>query len=293
MLASQEIRDNVIAIITDALQNPELYGDRFFVQLVSASDRGYMPVTLVHSMIAQLQDIPVSYIEYCADKEPDRLQLSIDRTKIRIARHDESELNNAHETDPYGHVAEDHQVTKPATATVVHKKSKFFRPYTPSYVSPSVAAPIFYDDGKFYNDFEELNKHVREDRPRMEVPPYAKLEIDALGDPRARESLNVCWNCGSEDHSYAACSEPRDDEMIKYYREKMKKKSSGPVNTGRFFVELALKNEVAELYPGRLSLKLQDALGMNSRHSDPPYYLKMRQHGYPPGFWGTPKEKGK
>ena len=311
MTLSEEIRNDVITIITHALQNPELYGDRFFVQLVRTSDRGYMPLTLVHSMIAQLKDIPVSYIEHCADKEPNRLQLSIDRTKIRIARENDDEMIDTHETDQYGRVKEEDQ-REAAAATVVHKRSKYFRPYTPTYVKRPIASAVFYENGKFYDDHDALSKGVREDRPRMEVPPYAKLEIDALGDPRAKqvfffmlsffrlwktnchdsESLNVCWNCGSEEHKLSACPEPRDEAMIKYYRDRIKK-PSGPAYSGRFFVELAVKNKVAELYPGRLSLNLQKALGMNSRHSEPPYYSKMRQHGYPPGFWGTPKEKGK
>ena len=107
-----------------------------------------------------------------------------------------------------------------------------------------------------------------------------------------RENLNVCWNCGSEDHSYSACPEPRDEAMINEYRKRIKK-TTGPANTGRFFVELAIRNKIAKLRPGRVSLNLQKALGMNIQNPEPPYYTKMRQFGYPPGYWKSPKERGK
>ncbi|KAI9248301.1 hypothetical protein BDA99DRAFT_233204 [Phascolomyces articulosus] len=173
---------------------------------------------------------------------------------------------------------------------VQQKPSKYFQPYKPTFVTKrTITAPIYFNNGKFYNDEEELNKKVRQDRPRMEVPPYEKLDITALGDPRNKENMNVCWNCGSEDHRYTVCPQPRDDAMINEYRNRIKK-PNGP-NFGRFFVELELRNQIVTLRPGKISLELQKALGLNRRHPEPPYYTKMRQNGYPPGYWKSPKER--
>jgi hypothetical protein len=45
------------------------------------------------------------------------------------------------------------------------------------------------------------------------------------------------------------------------------------------------------LKPGKLSQQLQEALGMQD--SEPPYYQKIREIGYPPGYIKYEDELGK
>ena len=234
-MSSADLRNYVITTITNALLFPESFGDRFFVQLVSTAERGYIPLTLVHGMVKDLQDVPLKYIEHCADREPDRLQLSIDRTKIRITRqYSEDPVDDPErETDAYGTIQRQQQqqpeekeeqkqenhdrekhgeeenndeknisITPPTPSSsylstadnvmrqeenqkVKQQPAKHFQHYKPFFVTKqSIAAPVYFNNGKFYNDEEEISKKVRQDRPRMEVPPYEKLDISALGDSR-------------------------------------------------------------------------------------------------------------
>ena len=100
---------------------------------------------------------------------------------------------------------------------------------------------------------------------------------------RERSQSNRCFNCNSVEHSFKQCPEPRNPALIKANRKHFQNESSGgTTNSARFFVELGLREAVEQLTPGKLSQQLQDALSMQG--SEPPYYQKIREYGYPPGY---------
>ncbi|KAI7880405.1 hypothetical protein K492DRAFT_162717 [Lichtheimia hyalospora FSU 10163] len=240
-------------------------------------------------MVSDMNDIPAAYFQHCADKEPYRLELSIDRSKVRLPREDDGTLDNQ-ETDPYGYLSTTSDDDNHATpiSNDNHRNATLsdrFQPYSPMFSTGKSVLPVYFKNGKFYSD-SEPDKEPHLDRPAMDVPPYDKLKIEPLGDDNGSSSKggSVCFNCGDPDHALRDCPQPRDEQMIRERRKNMK----APPSMGRFFVELELRNKIVHCAPGQLSTALQDALGMNGLHPDPPYYAKMREHGYPPGYWGKP-----
>lgn len=181
---SVDTRNHVLTLITNVLTRPERYGDRFFVQIVRGAKGGYVPITLLRSMVSDLNDIPAGYFQHCADKEPDRLELSIDRSKVRLPRQDDGTMDTQ-ETDPYGYLASSTSDNDPTTVTNDNNhpttSSSRFQPYSPSFSTGKSVLPVYFKDGKFYSD-SEPDKEPHLDRPAMEVPPYDKLEIEPLGD---------------------------------------------------------------------------------------------------------------
>lgn len=186
---SVDTRNHVLNLVTNVLTRPEKYGDRFFVQIVRGAKDGYVPITLLRSMVSDLNDIPAGYFQHCADKEPDRLELSIDRSKVRLPRQDDGTMDTQ-ETDPYGYLTsstsdDDNPTTvssdnNPPTSSSSSSSSRF-QPYSPSFSTGRSVLPVYFKDGKFYSD-SEPDKEPHLDRPAMEVPPYDKLEIEPLGD---------------------------------------------------------------------------------------------------------------
>lgn len=186
---SVDARNHVLNLVANVLTRPEKYGDRFFVQIVRGAKEGYVPITLLRSMVSDLNDIPAGYFQHCADKEPDRLELSIDRSKVRLPRQDDGTMDTQ-ETDPYGYLASstsDDDDDDPTTVShdnnppTTSSSSSRFQPYSPSFSTGRSVLPVYFKDGKFYSD-SEPDKEPHLDRPAMEVPPYDKLEIEPLGD---------------------------------------------------------------------------------------------------------------
>lgn len=182
---SVDTRNQVLTLVTNVLTYPERYGDRFFVQIVRGAKNGYVPITLLRSMVSDLNDIPAGYFQHCADKEPHRLDLSIDRSKVRLPRQDDGSMDTQ-ETDPYGYLAstsedDNHSTSLSNDNTHDNAVSSRFQPYSPTFCTGRSVLPVYFKDGKFYSD-SEPDKEPHLDRPAMEVPPYDKVEIDPLGD---------------------------------------------------------------------------------------------------------------
>ncbi|KAI9313398.1 hypothetical protein BX666DRAFT_1880223 [Dichotomocladium elegans] len=281
---SEQLRHELLTRISQLLSRPEDNGDRFFAGIVRNAKDGFVPITILRNMVAEFSDIPAGYFEHIADKEPDRLEISIDRTRVRIPRQDDD--YNRVETNPYGleYTPPCEQEEQNFKLKQTTKKSLHFQPYTPRFNKKRLLHPVYYANGKFFADTEP-EQQPRLDRPSMQVPPYYVPSVPPLGSSTLDATSRACWNCGKAGHSLEDCPEPRDPFSIREYKKKSNQKK---YTFGRFFVELELRNKVASLTPGRLSDALQDALGMNELHPEPPYYPKMREQGYPPGYWGSP-----
>lgn len=217
MQESARIRNQVLTAITQVLLRPSDYGDRFFVQMVNADTQGFIPINLLTSMVSELKDVPVGYIEHCAHLEPHRLELNVERTKVRLPDPRFNVAEHGPETDPYGAIdREDSRSASPADSATLSemKPSTYFRPYKITFLhtvgdissedddndgeakdakNRLKVSPVCFDNGKFYVDAEPY-KRVREDRPLMEVPPYDIADIAPFGSTQKRYYDILCYS---------------------------------------------------------------------------------------------------
>ncbi|GAN07228.1 hypothetical protein MAM1_0153d06721 [Mucor ambiguus] len=131
--------------------------------------------------------------------------------------------------------------------------------------TPHCVQPVIYDNGKFYIDDE----HHRSQGPsHVRFYEYDKLDIQPLGSdaPLVIHEL-MCYNCSKRGHHFRDCPQPKNYTKINSHSD-------------RLFTHV----ERDAMKAGRLSQQLKEALGMALEQDEPPYYSRMRYHGYPPGY---------
>ncbi|ORZ17790.1 hypothetical protein BCR42DRAFT_240478 [Absidia repens] len=271
-------------------------------------------------------------ISYQQRHHPNQSQLELghDESQVRISRRDGNITPVTEpETDPFGFLikhsssttteetgekrpsspATELSTTSASSASEIHpplpKKQRrssgtYFTPYRPSFNFTALAEdegsldllPVFYADGKFFQDDSFFNASKAEKATKT-IPFYNKLEALPIGMDQVKDvqtgSLikeKTCWNCGSPGHEIPKCPIPIDRQRVETNRA-IHSTNNGFSGGGRYYEELVYKDRVSGLEPGRLSAHLRDALGMYNYEDDPPYYRAMRKHGYPPGYTGT------
>lgn len=298
---SGQLRSETLDLIVDILQHPEQHGDQFFVKFVNNASRykqGYMAIGLLRSMVKELNKVPAEYIVHCALSHPDRVELSADCTRLRLANTFKDTILGR-ETDPYGFIVEhsdteeiqepkNRQEERPMTGSEDMSSDKPIARDTNQTSSSVPVIPVLFVNGRFYED-DQMNGRAPNDEPAAEVI-YDKPEFAPLGQKNTRLKSNICWNCGQEGHAYTACPEPRNQNNIVEARELFGKESN--TSYGRFFEELAFQNRIAAMAPGKLSSALRDALQIKE-DEEPPYYSNMKRYGYPPGYYGAEEGEGK
>lgn len=297
---SSQLRSETLDLIVDILKHPERHGDPFLVKFVTNSTRyknGYMAISLLRSMVKELNKVPTGYIVHCALNDPDRLELSIDRTRVRLSKTFEDVQVLGQEIDPPAYVRKEVAIEEFQTADsqeeqqMMDTSNTVFKPFKPLFSSEKRASvlSVCFVNGKFYVD-HLVDGRAPEDQPVMEIPQYDKPDILPLGQESMVSSGARCWNCGEEGHVFTACPEPRNQANIAEARKLFGKEDA--ISSGRFSEELAFQNRIAAMAPGRLSAALKDALQM-SENDEPPYYPNMRRYGYPPGYYGAEEGEGK
>eukprot|EP01122_Echinamoeba_exundans_P007116 TRINITY_DN2116_c0_g1_i2.p1 TRINITY_DN2116_c0_g1~~TRINITY_DN2116_c0_g1_i2.p1 ORF type:complete len:568 (-),score=72.41 TRINITY_DN2116_c0_g1_i2:792-2495(-) len=128
-----------------------------------------------------------------------------------------------------------------------------------------------------------------------DIPSYSALGSDALTSISLDDSAvlptsndhekSECFNCGSTEHSLAACTAPFDHARVREARKEWLSRRSNLADTrywdGAFGMKAQFTNEFTA---GRLSDRLKQALGMAPQEVVPPYYWRMNICGYPPGY---------
>lgn len=112
-------------------------------------------------------------------------------------------------------------------------------------------------------------------------------------------SIASCWNCGSPDHGLDRCPWPRNEGTISANRMNwMEAKaelgisSNNPKDEQRYFLEpgavVAYSYADDERFaPGKVSDALAAAVGFDPKTQLPPWILRMRLAGFPPGYVRT------
>eukprot|EP00899_Mesostigma_viride_P012031 jgi/Mesvir1/20829/Mv25035-RA.1 len=89
-----------------------------------------------------------------------------------------------------------------------------------------------------------------------------------------------CFNCGSYGHQLGDCTRPRDAEAIREAKERMQAGREA-WSGGRYYEG----NAFGDLVPGQLSATLREALGIKDEGAPPPWAGRLRELGYPPGYF--------
>lgn len=128
---------------------------------------------------------------------------------------------------------------------------------------------------------------------KISIPAYdSRLKFSILTEESATEAtpktnknranLQLCWNCGSSDHSLRECKQPRNSRKIsKNRKDFISTKSNSGFIFQRYHVEKEQK--YGHFRPGKISKQLRKALGLSSRQL-PVHIYNMRLMGYPPGW---------
>ncbi|KAG1453999.1 hypothetical protein G6F56_007428 [Rhizopus delemar] len=282
--------DKVLDLLLHVLKQPERHGDKFFVQIVKNAKGKAIPLNLLHGMASELFKIPLDHLIRCISLDS-RFELNSKKTTVRFTA-------NPTETNADGYLQlECPIVTEPivsADPLVTDIKNeeiqKFlnFKPYLSKIWTEDLqpkhrTLPVFYKDGKFYED-DEPDYYCDTYQSFVSVPDYKTEVIVPLGiDESIEINLNICFNCGMIGHTYYDCSEPINKAAIR--ARKAEKKAKDGNEKGRYFDELELIDGTNKMKPGKLSKELRDSLGMVNEGDEPPYYNNMRIYGYPPGYW--------
>ncbi|KAK4875151.1 hypothetical protein RN001_011573 [Aquatica leii] len=113
-----------------------------------------------------------------------------------------------------------------------------------------------------------------------------KFDLDTTADkdgkklPAPKTNANVCFNCEG-DHHLKDCTEPKNYSKINALRQKQKTQNKG-IAYKRYHLED--DQRFGHLQPGKITRKLKDALGLRTNQL-PEYIYRMRQYGYPPGWY--------
>ncbi|RCI03719.1 Zinc finger CCHC domain-containing protein 8, partial [Rhizopus stolonifer] len=232
----------------NVLKNPAQYGDKFLVQIVSASKDGLVSLSLLRNMATVLNEYPLEYLAYCIpiDKQA-RFYYNSHLSRVGLKEHAEY-----FETDPYGFVKQegvDNQYLE--------------------------VQPVIFNNGRFYIDNEHSRAQTQDGKQLYE---YDVLDMEPLGKRQSENDTylvydsQACFNCGESGHAYQHCPLPKDNARIAKKR--------------REHVSVPPKDLAKEhgFKPGQLSEKLKEALGIKDNNQEPPYYKHMRYFGFPPGY---------
>ncbi|KAL3689950.1 hypothetical protein R1sor_016259 [Riccia sorocarpa] len=151
------------------------------------------------------------------------------------------------------------------------------------------------------NEVEGLQVSGTKDRA-AEVPLYDRafasaLTSDDLSD-RSDRSIAIekegarCFNCGGYTHSLAGCPRPRDMNAISTAR-KMYMEKKGLRNGDRTplrYYQASPGGQFDDIKPGELGSQVRQVLGIGE-HDPPPWFHRMRDLGYPPGYLEEAEEE--
>ncbi|KAI9276077.1 hypothetical protein BY458DRAFT_507020 [Sporodiniella umbellata] len=183
------------------------------------------------------------------------------------------------ETDSFGYLIQNTQIETPNTENVEPKTAHFEPLYSKIWtddVKPrQCMLPVFYEDGKFFEDIEAENYHdIHESF--LPTPIYDRPLKDI------RLSTCVCFNCGTKGHGYEECSEVLCEKRVRDRRRELNLSRPGK---RRFYDELGLIYNANRMAPEGL----KESLGMLMESNESSYYEKINKLGYPPGYLdGTP-----
>jgi len=147
---------------------------------------------------------------------------------------------------------------------------------------------------------EPLDKNSNPESSKWIIPSYESLYKDMLTenidddtakfDKMKSKILNICFNCGSEKCSIAACPHPKNPEEINRRKaEWLKAVGNTPkrnIPKGRLFEVGAghtNNKKFSAFKPGVISDALKEALALK-KDELPPWITSMREQGYPPGW---------
>lgn len=153
-------------------------------------------------------------------------------------------------------------------------------------------APIIYiEGGTFCLDLSRFQRPHEAGPEEDDIPEYVRDSEAVLGqnwDDDSKWQDLFCWNCESKHHTLRDCSQKFDDTLLcKNALEFARRYPDHQCNFRRYFDETELRQHVEDMVVGKPSDELKEALGVAKDDLIMPYYDKMLNQGYPPGWKGV------
>lgn len=83
---SMSLAKEIVSTIEQVFASPPHLQDRILAMMLQNSGDGYLFLSILSNMVPALAGIPVEYIEHCLQRTKNSLELSADKSKVRLRR---------------------------------------------------------------------------------------------------------------------------------------------------------------------------------------------------------------